>query len=133
MTRIILAAILTVVTPALVLSQTTQRKQVALRQTERELIALSRQAVVNGVSSDIVVENRFTGTASTQGKFDTVEFVDAKPSINGDRALVSGRVVFKGGLPGWRAKETSTGVKIGFIKREGRWQLLDLCLGDCVE
>ena len=128
MTRILMAATLAVVMPALVLSQT-QRKQMLL--TERELVGLSRKAVVNGVGNEIIVADRFTGTATVQGKFDTVELVDAKPNINGDRAVVTGRVVFKGGLPEWHTSEKSSGVTIRFIRREGQWRFVGLCLGDC--
>ena len=67
MSRILLAATLTVVMPALVLSQA-QRKQVALSQNERKLKALSRKAVAKWRGNEIIVANRFTSTATVQGK-----------------------------------------------------------------
>ena len=130
MTRILLAATLALVMPALVLSQV-QHKQV-LSQTERQLIALSRKAVVSYVGSDIVIADRFASTATVEGRLDTVELVDARLNINGDQAVVRGRVIFKGGLPERHAKERASGVTIRFTKREGHWRLDGLYMGECV-
>ena len=138
MKRIVMAAALTVAMSAPALSRT-QNKPTALGQTEQELVALSRKAVDDCIGKEIVVlEGAPSKTplgvmekAVVRGEFDAVELVDAQTHIDGGLAVVTGRVVFKGGLPEWQTNESSSGVTIRFARREGRWEFIGLCLGKC--
>ena len=138
MTRTIMAAALIVGMSAFALSQT-QNKRTALSQAEQELDALSRKAVADCIGKEIVVVEDATSKAPlgmmpvavVKGQFDAVELTDVQTQINGDLAVVTGRVVFKGGLPEWQTKETSSGVTIRFSRREGQWKFVGLCMGKC--
>ena len=138
MTRMLMAVALTVAMSASALGQT-QSKQTGLSQTERELVALSRKAVDDCIGKEIVVIDDATykaptgvpGRATVVGKYDAVELADTQTRVDGDVAVVTGRVVFKGGLPEWQTKEHSSGVTIRFSRREGRWEFIGLCLGKC--
>ena len=138
MTRIIMAAALIVGMSAFALSQT-QVRRTALSQTEQELATLSRKVVADSIGKEIVVVEDATPKPSSgampaaivKGQFDAVELTDLRTRINGDLAVVAGRVVFKGGLPDWQTKETSSGVTIRFSKREGQWKFISLCMGKC--
>jgi hypothetical protein len=129
--------LLLVVTAVVVLSvpvaSQTQRKQFALRQTERDLIALSQKAVGTGVGSVDVTQDRFTGTTTIRRMCNIAELVDPHVTIVGDRAVVTGLVVFKCASSKPRVKENSSTVAIDFIKRDGKWRFAELCLGACGE
>jgi len=138
MTRIFMVVALTVAMSAFALSQT-QNKRAVLSQAEMELIALSKKAVDDCIGKEIVVVEDatpktpfgVTGNATVKGKFDAVELADTKTRIDGDLAAVTGRVVFKGGLPEWQTKESSSDVTIRFFRREGQWEFVGLCMGKC--
>jgi hypothetical protein len=138
MTRIFLLAALTLLTSTITLSQT-QNKNAVLSQTETELIALSQKAVDTCIGKEIVVAEDdalrtpfgMMGTATVKGKFEAVELADTKTRIDGDIAVVTGRIVFKGGLPEWKTKESSSGVTIRFSRRKGHWEFVGLCMGKC--
>jgi hypothetical protein len=133
-----MAAALTVAVSALAVGQTHNRRA-APSQTERELAALSQKAVDDCIGREFVVIDEATykapvgvpGRAAVAGKYDAVELADTQARVDGDVAVVTGRVVFKGGLPEWQAKEHSSGVTIRFLRREGRWEFVGLCLGKC--
>ena len=128
--------LLLVVTAVVVLSVSvasqTQRKQLALRQTERDLIALSQKAVGTVGSLD-VTQDSFTGNMTVLRTCNIAELVDPHVTISGDRAVVTGLVVFKCASSEPRAKENSSNVAIDFIKRDGQWRFTELCLGACGE
>ena len=138
MTRILMAAAFTVAMSAFALSQT-PNKGAVLGRTEAELIALSRKAVDDCAGKEIVVvedaalKNPFgvMAHATVKGKFEAVELADAETRVEGDLAVVTGRVVFKGGLPEWQTKESSSGVTIRFSRRKGQWEFVSLCMGKC--
>jgi hypothetical protein len=138
MTRMFMVAALTVALSVLAVSQT-QDKQAALGQTERELAALSQKALDECGGREIVVIDDATYNAPTgvldraavAGAYDTVELADTKARVDGNVAVVTGRVVFKGGLPGWQTKEHSSGVTIRFRRQKGQWEFVSLCLGKC--
>ena len=83
--------------------------------------------------ANIVVDDRFTGRTDAVVEAKTGELLNPKITINGDRAVVRGRVVFKDGSPQGHTKENSSTVTIDFIKRDGQWKFAGLCLGDCGE
>ena len=138
MTRILMAAALTMAVSAFALSLT-PNKGAALGQTETELIALSQKAVDACVGKAIVVVEDAApktpfgvmATATVKGKFEALELADAETRVEGDLAVVTGRVVFKGGLPEWQTKESSSGVTIRFSRRKGQWEFVSLCMGKC--
>ena len=117
----------------------TPNKHAVPSQSEGELIALSRKAVDDCVGKEIAVVDDATpqapsgmaGSAAVRGKFHAVELADTKIRIDGDLAVVVGRVVFKGGPPEWQAKESSHDVIIRFSSRKGRWEFVGLCMGRC--
>src|SRR5713226_6370366 len=120
MVKLLLVMTAVVVLSVPVVSQT-QRKQLALRQTERDLIALSQKAVGTGVGSVDVTEDRFTGTTTVRGTCNLAGLVDPHVTIARDSAVVTGLVVFKCASSEPRAKENSSPVAIHFIKRGGQW------------
>ena len=140
MVRMLMAVALTVAMSALALSQT-QGKQAGLSRTEQELATLSRKAVDDCIGKEIVVIDEATykaptgvpGSATVRGKYDAVELADMKTRVDGDVAVVTGRVVFKGGLPEWQTKEHSSGVTIRFSRQKGQWEFIGLCLGKCAD
>jgi hypothetical protein len=129
--------LLLVVTAVVILSfpvaSQTQPKRLPLRQTERVLIALSQQAVGSGVGRVDVTQDRFTGTTTVHRMCNIAELVDPHVTIVGDRAVVTGLVVFKCASSEPRVKEDSSTVAIDFIKRDGKWRFAELCLGACGE
>jgi len=138
MTRTVMTAALIVSMSVLALSQT-QNRQTPLSQSEQELVALSHKAVADCIGKEIVVVKDSTSQSSlgvmpvavVKGHFDAVELTEVQTRIDGDQAMVTGRVVFKGGLPEWQTKETSSGVLIRFSRRDGEWQFAGLCMGKC--
>jgi len=128
--------LLLVVTAVVVLSvpaaSQTQRKQLAIRQTERDLIALSQKAVGTVGSLDVNPDT-FTGTMTVLRTCNTAELVDPHITISGERAVVTGLVAFKCASSAPHAKEPSSTVAIEFIKRDGTWRFAELCLGACGE
>lgn len=138
MKRAMMAAALIVGMSALALGQT-QNRHTAPSRAEQELAALSRKAVAECIGKEIIVVEDAAAPdplstmskAVVKGQFDAVELTDVRTQINGELALVTGRVVFKGGLPEWQTKEPSSGVTIRFSRREGRWQFVGLCMGKC--
>jgi hypothetical protein len=138
MTRIFMVASLTVAMSGFALSQA-RNKNAVPSQTETELIALSQKAVDASIGKEIVVVEDaalktpfgMMGNATVKGKFDAVELADTKTHIDGDLAVVTGRVVFKGGLPELQTKESSSSVTIRFSRRKGQWEFVGLCMGKC--
>ena len=126
--------LLLVVTAIVVLSvpvgSQTQHQQFALRQTERNLIALSQKALGTVGSLD-VTQDHFTGTMTVRRTCNGAELVDPHVTISGDRAVVTGLVVFKCASSEPRRQENSSTVAIDFIKRDGKWRFAELCLGAC--
>jgi hypothetical protein len=100
--------------------------------TERHLILLSRAAVAKSLgSATIVSDDRFTGTTTAQVNSATATLINPKATISGDRATVTGRTVFKHAPIDLRTADNSSPVTLSFVKRAGRWQLVDLCVGSC--
>jgi hypothetical protein len=138
MTRTIMVAALIVGLSAFALSQT-QNKRRALSQPEQELATLSQKAVADSIGKEIIVVEDTTSqtplgampVAVVRGQFDAVGLTDLQTRINGNQAVVTGRVVFKGGLPEWQTKESSSGVTIRFSRQEGQWKFVSLCMGKC--
>jgi hypothetical protein len=129
--KVLFVTLIAMIMPAAVFSQT-RHNQLALGQTERQLIALSRTSVAKGVTSaDIVVDDRFTGRSIAQVTSKTAELLNPKVTISGNRGLVTGRVIFKEGSPELRRTENSSPVTLSFLKHAGRWQLVNLCVGAC--
>lgn len=138
MKRTMMAAALIVGMSVLALGQT-QNRPTTLSRTEQELTALSRKAVAECIGKEIIVVEDAASPdplstmskAVVKGQFDAVELTDVRTQFKGELAVVTGRVVFKGGLPEWQTNEPSSGVTIRFSRREGRWQFVGLCMGKC--
>jgi len=138
MTKMFMAVVLAVAMSAVALSQT-QSEKVNPSQTEQELAALSRKAVDECIGKEIVVIDDASykaptdvpGGATVRGKYAAVELADTQTRVDGEVAVVTGRVVFKGGLPEWQTKEHSSGVTIRFARQKGQWEFAGLCLGKC--
>lgn len=117
----------------------TQHKPEASSQAEQELIALSRKAVDDCIGGDLFVLDGAApkaplgvpGKATARGKYYSVELADPQARIDGGLAVVTGRVLFKGGLSEWQTKDSSHSVTIRFARREGLWEFVGLCLGEC--
>ena len=128
--KILLIAALAVFTSITALSQT-QLRSTTHAQTKRELISLGQKAVVDGVgTANIIVDDRFTGRTEAVVETKTGELLNPKVTITGNRAVVTGRVASKGGL---HATDQSTPVTIRFMKRDGQWRFVGLCIGSCRE
>ncbi len=128
--KVFLFLTLAVTTCVPTLSQTPSRRTTNAR-IERGLITLSKKAVKGLGTANIVVDDRFTGTTSAVVQPGSGKLLHPKVTIAGDRALVTGLVVFEVGSPQGRTKENSSPVKIDFTKRDGQWKFAGLCLGAC--
>ena len=103
--------------------------------TSEKLIAMSRQYVAHQTAAVVATDAGLQSTPS--GPMDAL-VVEARGagqlespvvSIKDDEAVVTGRVVFQG-LPR-SPRNHQTPVTIWFIKDNGRWKCVNLCLGDC--
>jgi len=129
--KVILFVFLAVITCIPAFSQT-QRRATINAQAERELVSLSRKAVLDGLrTANIVVDDRFTGTTSAVVQPGPGKLLQPKVTIVGDRAMVTGRVSFEGGGPKPTESDHSSPVTISFVKRTGQWHIVDLCIGGC--
>lgn len=138
MQRILVVAVLAVVLSAIAFSQTNSRR-ITLSKSELELIELSRQFVDTSIGKDmIMVTDGVTltpfgpmGTAAVKGKWESVDLEDLDALVDGERAVVTGRVMFKGHSPEGKAIDASSRVTIVYARRKGRWEFRSGCLGDC--
>jgi hypothetical protein len=106
---------------------------------EHELIAMSRAFVDEAIVKEVVLvtggmtltPTGLMGVAEVKGRWDSVELEAPAVRLRGDKALVSGRVVFRGHSPDGRALTETSPVRISFV-REGRgWKYAEGCLGEC--
>lgn len=138
MQRMLLVAAVALALSAVAFGQTGGRR-VTLSKSELELVALSREFVDTSVGKGIVVSTDRVvmtptgpmGVAEERGKWESVELDDLDAAIDGERAVVTGRVVFKGRSPEGKAIDTSSKVRIVYAMREGRWEFKSGCLGVC--
>jgi hypothetical protein len=138
-TRIVMAAALIAAMSAFALGQQKNGHPVVPGRAEQELVALSRKAVADCIGKQILTVEDAASKAPpgamahvvVKGEFDAVELTGARTRIDGELAVVTGRVVFKGGPPEWEIKEPSVDVTIRFSGREGRWKFVGLCMGKC--
>jgi hypothetical protein len=138
MQRILVVAVLAVALSAVAFSQTNSRR-ITLSKSELELIALSREFVDTSIGKEMIVltdgvtltPSGPMGTAEVKGKWESVELEDLDALVDGERAVVTGRVMFKGHSPEGKAIDASSRVKIVYARREGRWEFSSGCLGDC--
>jgi hypothetical protein len=129
--KVLLFVTLAVITCIPAFSQT-QRRTTINAQAERELVSLSRKAVLDGVrTANIVVDDRFTGATSAVVQPSPGKLLQPKVTIADDRALVTGRVSFEGEWPKSCASDHSSPVTISLVKRSGQWHIVELCIGAC--
>src|SRR5258708_1889244 len=112
--KVLLFVTLTVITSIPSFSQT-PRTTTINAQAERELVSLSQKAVDGVRTANIVVDDRFTGTTSAVVQPNPGKLLHPKVTITGDRAVVTGRIVFKDVSPQWHTKENSSTVTIDFV------------------
>jgi hypothetical protein len=99
--------------------------------TTEKLIAISRQYVTNNLSALDVTDSGLILTRSGPMNLAVVkgrasgELESPVVRMNDNDAVVTGLVVFKG------HSSQPSGVKIWFIKYNGRWKIVESCLGDC--
>ena len=128
------------VAPVMTIGQT-DTAQATRSGNEQELIRLSQEFVKTSFEVDVddvdnsrgVIRPDPDGRLSMTGaeikhRWKAIGLKDLRVRIDGDKAEVSGRVIFGGeGAP----REISSGVNIRYRKQEGRWQYIDACLGAC--
>src|SRR6185436_4828639 len=106
MHRILLIAVLAVAFSPVAFSQTNSR-QITLSKSELELIALSREFLDTSIGKEIFVVTDGValtpsgpmGMAVAQGKWESVELEDLNALVDQERAVVTGRIRFKGHSP----------------------------------
>ena len=139
MKRVLVVIALAFVTSSIAASQTLER-QAERAKSEQELIALSREFVRDSFGA-IAVEMggvKMTprgrmSTATVKDEWEGAVIKDEKVSIDGDKALVTGNVVFDSPSSKGKILANSTGVTIHFAKRKGQWKLARGCFGECGE
>jgi hypothetical protein len=72
-------------------------------------------------------------TATVKDQWEAAGIKDTKVSIKGDKALVTGNVVFNAPSSQGKTPDNSTGVIIHFVKRKGLWKFSRGCFGECGE
>jgi len=138
MQRILVVAVLAVALSAVAFGQTNSR-QITPSKSELELVALSREFVETSIGKEIMVRTDrvmltptgLMGAAEAKGKWESVNLEDFDALVDGDRAVVKGRVMFKGHSPEGKAIDASSSVTIVYARRAGRWVFSSGCLGDC--
>jgi hypothetical protein len=133
----LVVAVLAVALSPVAFSQT-NRRQITPSKSELELVALSREFVDTSIGKKIMVVSDglvltptgLMGTAEAKGKWESVNLEDFDALVDGDRAVVKGRVMFKGHSPEGKAIDASSSVTIVYARREGRWVFSSGCLGD---
>jgi hypothetical protein len=108
-----------------------------LSQTEKKLIAMSRQLVGAETEGLAVAAGGVIVTPS--GAMEALEVKGHVPGalespvvrITGAEAVVTGRVVFRGRSPEGQAINASSAVRIRYVREDGRWKFVYLCLGTC--
>ena len=112
------------------LSQTEGRSTTNSR-IERHLLSMAQKAIADVRTATIVMDDRFTGrSAAVVDEKKTGDLENPKLTIDGDKALVTGRVVFKNEF---HATDQGTPVAIHFTKQNGQWRFSELCIGTCPE
>lgn len=138
MPRIFLIAALTIVTPVAAFAQENS-KRITLTKAELELIALAREFVDTSIGKEIIVvrdgvtliPSGLMRVAEVKGRWESVELEEIDAHIEGDKAVVTGRVKFNGHSPNGRPIAASSGVRIWYVRREGHWKYVTGCLGGC--
>jgi hypothetical protein len=136
MRRTLTVAAVTIALSAAAFGQSDSQKP---GKTEKELIAMSRAYVDADIGKDIVVVTdglTLTPTgpmnvAEVKGRWDSVGLEAPVVRIRGDKAVVTGRVSFKGHFPDGRAINQVSGVRIRYVREKGSWKYVSLCLGAC--
>lgn len=106
---------------------------------EKELIAMSRTFVETGIGNEIVVAtgdetitpSGLMGVAEVKGRWDSVVLESPVVRFEDGEATVTGRVRFKGRSPEGRALNQASEVKIRYVREQGGWKVVNLCLGTC--
>ena len=136
--RRILAAVALTVTISVVASGQTNDSQTTRDQSERELIALSREFVDTSVGAVGVEmgEVKMTphgpmSTAVVKDQWKPADLEDTKVHFEGDKAVVTGRVIFRGESPKGKEIVFSSGVKLHFIRQKDGWKFVSGCIGNC--
>ena len=138
MQRILVIASVTVALAAAAFSQTNSR-QGTLDKSKQELIALSRVFVDTSIGKEMVVVTSGVtltpsgpmGRAEVKGKWESVDLKDIEARIDGDEAVVTGRVMFRGRSPEGKVINKSSSVKIIYVRKKGGWKFVNGCLGVC--
>lgn len=136
--RRILIVIVLAVTISVVASSQTNNGQTGRSRSEQELITLSREFVKTSIGAMAVEmgEVKMTpsgpmSSAEVKEQWEAVGIKDTKVHIDGDKAVVTGQVIFGGHSPEANARNTSSRVTIHFLKRKDGWKFVRGCLGDC--
>lgn len=109
------------------------------RKSEKELIAISRANVDAAIAKEMVVATDGVtltpsgpmGVAKVKGRWDSVELEGPVVRIDGDDAVVVGRIVFKGRSSDGHAITDTGNVRIRYTRQKGGWKFINLCLGVC--
>jgi len=138
MQRILVVAVLAVALWDVAFSQTNTRR-IKPNKAEVELVALSREFVDTSIGKEMMVVTdgvKLTptgpmGIAEAKGNWESVNLEDIDVRVDGDKAIVKGRLMFKGHSPEGKASDASSSVTIVYARRAGRWVLSSGCMGEC--
>lgn len=137
MRRILMIVVFTLAMSTLAFSQAND-KQAVPSMAERELISLSHEFVDSAITKEIIVLEKSSASTSNiapatsvRGKWQSVVLDKIKIRLDGDRALVRGRVTFKGEMTAGHPLGNNSNVTIHFSKQKGQWKFVRGCLGIC--
>jgi hypothetical protein len=136
--RRILAAIVFTLTLSILVPGQTGDGQVMPGKANQELISLSREFVDSAISKEIIELEDASGStrldvraASVSGKWESIVLENIKVRLDGDRAVVTGQVAFKGQTRKGKPLSDNSDLTIHFSRQKGQWKLVKGCLGRC--
>ncbi|MEJ7616606.1 MAG: hypothetical protein WKF30_06480 [Pyrinomonadaceae bacterium] len=101
--------------------------------SDREkVVELTREFVSQNFSQDVAIvqdgmvdpKTGYRVAVINRNGTGTIEAENIRVSFEGERALATGRVIFKGQLPNGKSYRSPTKLSVEYEKRDGRWQFV---------
>jgi hypothetical protein len=113
--------------------------QTSPSKSEKQLVAMSRALAKSGIVKNCVVAtdgvtqtpSGLMAVAEVKECWDSFDLETPVVRIEGDNAVVTGRIVFSGFSQRGRPITDTSDVKIRYAREKSSWKFINLCWGAC--
>jgi hypothetical protein len=137
--KILVVTVLTVAMSIVAFSEANDW-QTERSQSEQQLIALSQEFVRASIGALVVEEGGVKMTPfgpmlslEVKEQWEAVGIKEMRVHFDGESAIVTGHVIFRGQAPEDKTRNSSGAVTIHFLKQKEQWKLVGGCYGECSE